>query len=106
MIGMLIYIDRNTRPDLEYVANQCARFQCDPRKTHAIATKHFSRYIIGTRDKGLTFKPTGVLTQFECYVDEDFVGNYTKETCGDPNSVKSRTGCVITYDGCPITWFG
>ena len=33
-----------------------------------------------------------------------FAGNYTSETCEDPNSVKSRTWCVIKYAGYSITW--
>ena len=37
---------------------------------------------------------------------QTFVGNYTKETCDDPNCVKSRTWCVIKYAGCPITYIG
>ena len=105
LIGMLTYLARNTRPDIEYAVHQCARFQCDPRLPHANAIKRIGRYLIGTRDKGLTFKPSNDLSHFECYVDADFAGNYTAETCEDPNSVKSRTGCVIKYAGCPITWF-
>ena len=42
---------------------------------------------------------------FEWYTIVDFAGNYTKEICEDPHSVKSRIGCVIKYAGCPITWF-
>ena len=34
------------------------------------------RYLLGTRDKGLLFKPTNDLSHFECYVDTDFAGNY------------------------------
>ena len=105
LIGMLTYLARNTRPDLEYAVHQCARFQSDPREPHANAIKRIGRYLLGTKDKGISFKPTTDLSQFECYVDADFAGNYTSDTCEDPNSVKSRTGCVIKYAGCPITWF-
>ena len=38
-------------------------------------------------------------------MDADFAGNYTTDNCEDPNSVRSRTGCVIKYAGCPISWF-
>ena len=51
------------------------------------------------------FKPTGDLSEFECYIDADIAGNYTNETCEDPNSIESTTGCVIKYSGYPITWF-
>ena len=102
---MLTYLARNTRPDPEYAVHQYVRFQSDPREPHANAIKRIGRYLLGTKDKGISFKPTTDLSQFECYVDADFAGNYTSDTCEDPNSVKSRTGCVIKYAGCPITWF-
>ena len=102
---MLTYLARHTRPDIEYAVHQCARFQNKPKKPHANAIKRICRYLLGTRDKGICFSPNGILTHLECYVDADFAGNYTSETCEDPNSVKSRTGCVIKYAGCPIIWF-
>ena len=39
-----------------------------------------------------------------CYADADFAGNYVKEHGNDPASVKSRSGFVILYAGCPIAW--
>ena len=54
IIGMLTYLARNTRPDIEYAVHQCARFQCDPRKAHANAIKRIRSYLIGTKDKGLS----------------------------------------------------
>ena len=56
LIGMLTYLARNTRPDIEYAVHQCARFQVNPRKPHTAAIKRIGRYLIGTRDKGLIFK--------------------------------------------------
>ena len=100
-IGMLIYLARNTRPDIEYAVHTCARFQLDPKKSHENAVKRIGRYLLGTRDKGIVFKPDlKKLGQLECFVDADFAGNYTKEQSQDPNSVRSRTGCVILYAGC------
>ncbi|GFH58525.1 hypothetical protein CTEN210_15001 [Chaetoceros tenuissimus] len=105
-IGMLIYLARNTRPDIEYAVHTCARFQLDPKKIHENAVKRIGRYLLGTRDKGIVFKPDiNKLGELECFVDADFAGNYTKEQSQDPNSVRSRTGCVILYAGCPIIWF-
>ena len=50
LIGMLTYLARNARPDIEYDVHQCARFQCDPRKPHDNAIRRIGRYIIGTKD--------------------------------------------------------
>ena len=105
-IGMLLYLSRNTRPDIEYAVHTCARFQLDPKQSHENAVKRIGRYLLGTRTKGIIFKPDiNKLGELECFVDADFAGNYTKEHSDDPNSVKSRTGCVILYAGCPIMWF-
>ena len=103
---MLTYISRNTRPDIENAVHQCARFQLNPKKAHENAVTRIGRYLLGTRDKGIQFKPDITkLDNIECYVDADFAGNYTKEINYDPASCKSRTGCVIKYAGCPIHWF-
>jgi Reverse transcriptase (RNA-dependent DNA polymerase). len=107
VIGMLIYLAKNTRPDIEYAVHQCARFQLNPKKAHENAVKRIGRYLLGTRDKGITFTPKlEEINSVECFIDADFAGNYTKEeTSHDPDSVKSRTGCIIRFAGCPITWF-
>ena len=84
---------------------QCVRFQSDPREPHENVIKRIDRYLLGTKDKGVSFIPTKDLSHFECFVEADFPGTYTTETCEHPNSVKSRTGYVIKYAGCPITWF-
>ena len=106
VIGILTYIARNTRPDIEYAVHQCARFQINPKKAHDNAVKRICRYLNGTRDKGVIFTPDAALTSsLQCYVDAGFAGDYQPETKDDANSVRSRTGCVIMFAGCPITWF-
>ena len=50
LIGMLTYLARNTRPDIEYAVHQCARFQSDPRKPHGNAIKRIGRYLLGTEN--------------------------------------------------------
>jgi hypothetical protein len=44
---------------------------------------------------------------FECWVDADFPGEYVKGAPDmhlDALTTKSRTGFMITYAGCLITW--
>eukprot|EP00957_Ditylum_brightwellii_P069690 5292444-Ditylum_brightwellii.AAC.1 len=38
-VGMLTYLARATRPDIEYAVHMCARFQSDPRTPHHNAFK-------------------------------------------------------------------
>ena len=40
----------------------------------------------------------------ECYVDTDFAGGLKYGNHDSPESLFSRTGFVIMYAGCPITW--
>ena len=106
VIGMLMYLSRNTRPDLEYAVHQCARFQLHPKSQHYAAVKRIGRYLLNTTDKGIIFKPKlDLLNDLQIYVDADFAGEYSKDRNDDPNVCKSRTGCIIMYAGCPIHWF-
>ena len=60
------------------------------------------RYLKGTSDKGLIFKPNG--EALECFVDADFSGNWDPEDSGNIDTARSRTGFIIMYAGCPIYW--
>jgi hypothetical protein len=102
-IGMLQYLAQNSRPDIAFAVNQCARFSHDPKLVHELAVKHICRYLKQTRTEGLIFSPTKELTM-DCYVDADFAGLWNSEAPEDPNCVKSRTGYIITLAGCPMIW--
>ena len=39
IIGMLMYLSANTRPDIAYAVHQAARFSHAPRHSHAIAVR-------------------------------------------------------------------
>jgi hypothetical protein len=103
IIGMLLYLTTNTRPDLAFAVSQAARFSHYPKQSHATAVKTIVRYLKRTSDKGMIVKPTGVLN-LENYVDASFAGNYGVESSDDPVSVKSRTGIIIFLAGCPLIW--
>ena len=103
VIGMLMYLSSNSRPDISYAVHQAARFSHNPKNSHAQAVKRIIRYLKGTRDKGLILCPTND-NSIKCYVDADFAGLYSSEDSESPLSVKSRTGYVIFYSGCPLLW--
>jgi hypothetical protein len=103
VIGKLNYVEKCTRPDISVAVHQCARFQADPKVEHGNALKWLGRYLLGTKDKGMVYHPTE--QSFDCFVDADFAGNWDKDTAEfDTDTARSRTGYVITYAGCPITW--
>ena len=103
IIGMLMYLSSNTRPDIAYAVHMCARFSHDPRNSHAVGVKRILRYLKRTHDKGLFLKPTQE-HRVDCYVDADFAGLFAVEDHQNPISVKSRTGYVIMYRGTPLLW--
>ena len=102
-IGMLGYLSGSTRPDISMATHQCARFNNDPKLSHKRAVKKIGRYLLDTKDKGLIFKPD-TSKGLECYVDADFAGAWKDGDHDCAESVLSRTGFVIMYAGCPITW--
>ena len=103
VVGMLMYLAANTRPDIAYAVHQAARFSHAPRQSHAIAVKRILRYLKSTEDKGMIMTPTEE-HRVDCYVDSDFAGNFAVENAQDPVSVKSRTGYIILYRGSPLLW--
>jgi len=104
VIGKLNYLEKCTRPDVSYAVHACARFQSCPKQQHGKAVKWLGRYLLGTRDKGLIFRPDPKLS-FECYCDADFAGGWNREEApNDPSTAKSRSGYVIMYANCPLVW--
>jgi hypothetical protein len=103
LIGKLNYIANSTRPDISMAVHQCARYSSNPKALHELAVKRIVRYLFATRDKGLHLKPSKNLS-LNMYVDADFAGMWHKEYAELRNSVLSRTGYVITFCGCPVTW--
>ena len=103
VVGMLLYLSGNSRLDIAYAVNQCARFTHNPKTSHATAIKRILRYLKGTADQGLNLKPKSNY-KVDCYVDADFEGLWGSENHQDPISVKSRSGYLITFMECPIVW--
>lgn len=103
IVGMLLYLSTNTRPDISFAVSQVARFNHSPKRSHASAIKTIVRYLHRTADKGMIVHPTGDLS-IDCYVDADFAGLHGRDPDHEPSSAKSRTGYIITLGGCPILW--
>jgi hypothetical protein len=106
IIGKLNFLEKSTRPDIAFATHQCARYCSFPQATHGYAVKRIGRYLLGTKDKGIIFKPTN--HSFHCWADADFAGMWQDGNSGDheddPNMSKSRTGYTITLGSCPLIW--
>lgn len=73
VIGMLHYLQGSTPPDISMATHQCARFSSDPKVSHERAVRYIGKYLLGTKDRGVIYRPNpnkGI----ECFVDADFAG--------------------------------
>jgi hypothetical protein len=101
IVGMLLYLSTNTRPDITFADSQVGRSA--PKQSHAKAVKTIVRYLAGTIDKGMTVKPRGDL-KLELFCDADFAGLYRREPDRSVDSARSRTGYIVKPSGCPLVW--
>jgi len=105
VIGMLWYLYGHSRPDLGMSVSQLARFTFCPKRSHELALIRVGQYLKGTLGEGLILKPGSTDSlKMDAYVDSDFMGLYGKENRLDPTNCKSRTGFLISLNGCPIIW--
>lgn len=103
IIGMMLYLASNSRPDIAFAVHQCARFSHCARSPHEQAVKRIARYLKKTRERGLIMKPE-IELNLSMYADADFAGLWNAESPHDPVSVKSRTGYIIYLSNVPVLW--
>ena len=70
-VGMLNYLQYNTRPEISMAVHQTARFCNDPKLCHEKAVMRLGRYLLHTIDRGIIFEPD-TTKGLECYVNADF----------------------------------
>jgi hypothetical protein len=103
-VGMLTYLQGNTRPEISMSVHQTARFCNNPMLSHEKAIKRLGRYLYHTSKEGIIYNPD-ISKGLECYVDADFAGGWQNADAEDADNVLSRTGMVLMYANCPIFWF-
>ena len=103
VIGMMLYLASNTRPDISFAVHQCARFTHNTKVSHKKAVKRICQYLQVTQDNGLVFNPSKKLV-VDCYADADFAGLWVHEYPQDTICARSRTGFVVTFSNFTILW--
>jgi hypothetical protein len=103
VVGMLLYLSTNCRPDICYYVSSVARFTHNPKQSHAAAVKAICRYLKGTMCEGTIIRTSDKLS-LECFCDADFAGLYNHDPPHLSSSVKSRGGYIIKLSGCPLVW--
>lgn len=51
IVGMMMYLASNSRPDITFAVHQCARFTHAPKRSHKQAIKRIARYLKATRER-------------------------------------------------------
>ena len=103
IIGKLNYLEKRTRRDISYSTHQCARFVEQPKDKHENAIRQIVRYLIGSKDKGMTIEPD-LSKGLEVYVDSDFAGNWDNSDSSNKDPARPRHGYYITYNGVLPLW--
>jgi hypothetical protein len=103
VVGMLLYLNGHSRPDIAFAVHQCARYTFCPTRKHELALIRIGRYLKGTMNQGLIMSPSNK-PSIDCYPDADFAGLYGYEDKQDPHCARSRAGYVILAFGCPVLW--
>lgn len=95
-VGALMYLMVATRPDIAYAVGVVSRTLEHPSKSDWARVKRIFRYLKGTENFGITYKPNFKKGTLECYSDADHGG--------DESTGRSTTGVVCLYAGGAISW--
>ena len=83
VLGMMLYLDGGTRPDIAYAVHQCAWFSHNHKRLHKVKIKLVARYLKETRDKGLILSPDSSRLQLDFFAGADFAGLFVAEAKND-----------------------
>ncbi|OWY93524.1 Integrase, catalytic core protein, partial [Phytophthora megakarya] len=95
LIGSLMYLACETRPDIAIVVAKLSRFLENPGEAHWTAGIKVVRYLLKTKDVGITYN--GLLgTKLTAYSDADWAGNRDDR--------RSVSGVMLMMCGAPVVW--
>ena len=86
------------QPDILYVVNHLGAYTANPSPQHYGTLKRILRYLVGTKDLGITYKSQEndkTDTLFQGYADAAYVNN---------DDLKPTTGYIFLSSGGAITW--
>ena len=95
LIGCLMYISVQTRPDIAYAVSKLARYFANYDGSHWNAAKQVAKYLNSTKNLGLIYGSQS-LTHVEGSCDVDWAG--------DKDSRKSTTGILFTFGNTAFIW--
>ena len=96
-VGSLMYLAMCTRPDIAYTVSVLSRFGTNPGVQHWKAVKHLFRYLRGTVDLKLTYRPAQPAdAPFVTYSDADHGGN--------KDNGRSTGGYLVRVGSGAVSW--
>lgn len=95
-VGALMYLMLGTRPDLAYSIGYLSRSLENPSIEDVTRVKRVLRYVAGTLNLGILYRPNFNKAILECYSDADFGGCL--------KTGRSTSGTVVIYAGGAISW--
>lgn len=95
-VGSLIYLAINTRPDISFAVNRCARFMANPNETHFRALDRIWKYLNKFPEIGLFYDCCKINNKISGYSDADWGG--------DVLTRKSTSGYIFELNGNIISW--
>ena len=95
LLGSLSFIALNTRPDIAYAVNQCARFASKPTHQCWQVLLRILAYLVHTLDYALVFRRDASFESYlEVYSDSDHMGVYNAA-----GKLRSVTGYAVYHRG-------
>nr|GFD09418.1 putative ribonuclease H-like domain-containing protein [Tanacetum cinerariifolium] len=94
MVGKLIYLS-HTHPDMAYAVGVVSQFMHQPQVAHMVAVFRIIRYLKGTPNLGVLFRPNSHLN-IQIYTDADWTG--------DKGTRRSTSGYFSLVGGNHVTW--
>ena len=108
LIGKLMYLSCETRPNISFVVGQLSKQNANPRMRHLKATKWVVRYLKGTMHLGLTY---GAHPQSEKKAKAPaspppfgLIGYANSNYAGDPEDRKLIMGHCFFIHGALVSW--
>ena len=92
IIGSLMYLMLETRPDITYAVGTLSRFNAKPKLAYWEAAKRVLRYIQATKEMELRFDGT------ELSMDLDFHGYTDVGWSQDPDNSRSTSSFLFMYE--------
>lgn len=95
LIGSLMYLATNSRPDIAYALSYASQHIENPSMMHWNALKRILRYLKGTLSFGIQFS-RNFDVRLNVFSDADYAG--------DIKTRRSHTGFVLMLGSTPISW--